>query len=41
MTSLGHDVASYNADPLPGKESFKEHVMGGILSVIGVEPFCQ
>ncbi len=41
VTSLGHDVANYSGDALPGKESFKEHVMGGILSVIGVEPFCQ
>lgn len=41
VTSLGHDVANYTSDPLPGKESFKEHVMGGILSVIGAAPFCQ
>jgi len=41
VTSLGHDVANYTTAPLPGKDSFKEHVMGGILSVIGVEPFCQ
>ncbi len=41
VTSLGHDVANYTADPLPGKESFKQHVMGGILSAIGARPFCQ
>jgi type 1 glutamine amidotransferase len=41
VTSLGHDVADYSAAPLPGKASFKEHVMGGILSVIGAEPFCR
>jgi type 1 glutamine amidotransferase len=41
VTSLGHDVADYGDGPLPGKESFKEHVMGGILSVIGAEPFCR
>ncbi len=41
VTSLGHDVANYSDAPLPGKENFKEHVMGGILSVIGAEPFCS
>jgi len=41
VTSLGHDVANYTDAPLPGKESFKEHVMGGIRSVIGAEPFCR
>jgi hypothetical protein len=41
VTSLGHDVANYTDASLPGKDSFKEHVMGGILSVIGAEPFCQ
>jgi type 1 glutamine amidotransferase len=41
VTSLGHDVADYSDAPLPGKESFKAHVMGGIRSVIGAEPFCR
>jgi hypothetical protein len=41
VTSLGHDVANYTSAPLPGKESFKEHVMGGILGAIGAAPFCQ
>jgi type 1 glutamine amidotransferase len=41
VTSLGHDPANYTDAPLPGKESFKAHVMGGILSAIGVEPFCR
>jgi uncharacterized protein len=40
VTSLGHDTASYSGAPLPGAEHFKAHVMGGILSVIGAEPFC-
>jgi len=39
VTSLGHDVANYNG-AMPGVEQFKRHVMGGILSVIGAEPFC-
>jgi type 1 glutamine amidotransferase len=41
VTSLGHDPAEYTDDPLPGKEDFKAHVMGGILSVIGAQPFCR
>ena len=41
VTSLGHDVANYTDAPLPGKENFKEHVIGGILSVIGAAPFCR
>lgn len=41
VTSLGHDPANYTAAPLPGKESFKAHVMGGILSAIGAAPFCR
>jgi type 1 glutamine amidotransferase len=41
VTSLGHDPANYTDAPLPGKDSFKEHVMGGILSAIGVTPFCR
>ncbi|MFU8851782.1 ThuA domain-containing protein [Micromonospora sp. SL1-18] len=41
VTSLGHDVAAWNDDPLTGKEYFKEHVVNGILSTMGVKPFCQ
>jgi len=41
VTSLGHDVADYTDAPLPGKESFKAHVIGGIRSVIGATPFCR
>jgi uncharacterized protein len=40
VTSLGHDVANFSDAPLPGKENFKAHVMGGIRSVIGADPFC-
>jgi type 1 glutamine amidotransferase len=40
VTSLGHDVANYSDASLPGKEHFKAHVLGGILSVIGAAPFC-
>jgi type 1 glutamine amidotransferase len=41
VTSLGHDAANYTGAPLPGKEHFKAHVMGGIASAIGAEPFCR
>lgn len=41
VTSLGHDVANYTDAALPGKDAFKEHVMGGVLSAIGAAPFCQ
>jgi type 1 glutamine amidotransferase len=41
VTSLGHDPANYTEAALPGKASFKAHVMGGILSVIGATPFCR
>jgi type 1 glutamine amidotransferase len=41
VTSLGHDVNDWGDGPLPGKEFFKAHVMGGILSAIGAAPFCQ
>lgn len=40
VTSLGHDTANYSDTPLAGKEHFKAHVMGGILSVTGAKPFC-
>jgi len=42
VTSLGHDSLNYTeTGTLPGKASFKEHVLGGILSVIGAAPFCR
>jgi type 1 glutamine amidotransferase len=41
VTSLGHDVANYTDAPVPGEQSFKEHVLGGIRSAIGAEPFCR
>lgn len=42
ITSLGHDPAAWTEDStLPGAESFEAHVVGGIRSVMGAEPFCQ
>jgi uncharacterized protein len=40
VTSLGHNSGHWNGT-LDGHEYFKEHTVKGILSVIGLEPFCQ
>ncbi len=40
VTSLGHNSGHWTGD-LDGADYFKEHVVKGILSVIGEEPFCQ
>ena len=42
VTSLGHDPAAWTEDStLEGAESFKTHVVGGILSAAGAQPFCR
>ena len=41
LTTLGHDVKAWTAEPLQGDVEFKEHVVNGILSAMGVEEFCQ
>jgi hypothetical protein len=41
ITSLGHDDANFTGAEMPGEESFREHVVGGVLSAAGVEPFCR
>jgi uncharacterized protein len=41
LTTLGHDVKAWTAEPLAGDAEFKEHVVNGILSAMGVEEFCQ
>jgi hypothetical protein len=41
LTTLGHDVAAWNDEPLPGDDLFKEHVVQGLLSAMGVQPFCR
>ncbi|MCR2816427.1 ThuA domain-containing protein, partial [Microbacterium jiangjiandongii] len=40
LTTLGHDVAAWTDAPLPGDEFFKQHVLAGIESTMGVSPFC-
>ncbi len=40
LTTLGHDVAAWTDAPLAGDEFFKEHVMNGLESTMGVKPFC-
>lgn len=41
LTTLGHDNAAWSPEPLEGDEQFKQHIIGGVLSAIGAEPFCQ
>ena len=41
LTTLGHDVAAWTDAPLAGDAYFKEHVVNGLLSTMGIEPFCQ
>ncbi|MFC8797654.1 ThuA domain-containing protein [Promicromonospora sp. NPDC057138] len=42
VTSLGHDPEAWTEDStLVGAESFKTHVVGGILSAAGARPFCR
>ncbi|PUB20321.1 hypothetical protein C8K30_11664 [Promicromonospora sp. AC04] len=42
VTSLGHDPAAWTEDStLAGAGSFKTHVVGGILSAAGAQPFCR
>ncbi|MET0735406.1 MAG: ThuA domain-containing protein [Microbacterium sp.] len=40
LTTLGHDQAAWTAVPLEGDEFFKQHVMEGLESVMGIKPFC-
>lgn len=50
LTTLGHDVADWSDDPMIDDDGqpiagaddfFEEHVMAGIESVVGLEPFCR
>ncbi|WP_369372276.1 ThuA domain-containing protein [Promicromonospora sp. Populi] len=42
ITSLGHDPAAWTEDStLEGAGSFETHVVGGILSAAGAQPFCR
>ena len=43
LTTLGHDAGDFADDDakFPGALAFQAMVLGGIRSVMGVEPFCQ
>lgn len=41
LTTLGHDPATWRDAEFEGGEYFKDHVVNGVLSAIGKEPFCQ
>ena len=43
LTTLGHDAGDFSADDaqFPGAKAFQALVVGGVKSVMGVEPFCQ
>lgn len=42
MTTMGHDGNLLGADPkVPGAVQFQKMLIGGIKSVMGLEPFCQ
>ncbi|MFE5407558.1 ThuA domain-containing protein [Microbacterium sp. NPDC056569] len=40
LTTLGHDAAAWTSAPLAGDEFFKQHVMEGLESAMGIKPFC-
>lgn len=42
VTTLGHDAADWTYDgSFPGAREFQAMLLGGIKSVMGLEPFCQ
>jgi uncharacterized protein len=42
LTTLGHDTTAYqDGSSLPGQAQFKQLVVQGIKSVMGLTPFCQ
>jgi len=43
LTTLGHDAGDFAADDktFAGAQEFQHLIVGGIKSVMGVEPFCQ
>jgi len=40
LTTLGHDAAAWTDAPLAGDDLFKQHVMEGLESAMGIKPFC-
>lgn len=41
VTSLGHEVPLWQESSDPQAVSFKKHVVGGVLSAMGEQPFCR
>ncbi|MEE6282432.1 ThuA domain-containing protein [Georgenia sunbinii] len=41
LTTLGHDVALWTEAPLVGGAEIKEHIVQGVLSAAGEQPFCR
>jgi len=41
VTTLGHDVGIWTDPDFPGAGEFRAMLLGGIKSVMGLEPFCQ
>ena len=42
LTTLGHDgLAFTDGSGFPGQAQFKKLIVGGILSAMGNQPFCQ
>ena len=41
LTTLGHDVKAWTDESLRGDTEFREHVVQGTLSAMGVEKFCR
>ena len=40
LTTLGHDAAAWTDAPLPGDDLFKQHVVEGLESAMGIKQFC-
>jgi hypothetical protein len=41
VTTLGHSVEAWTDAPTTGDTYFLQHVLGGIGSAMGREPFCR
>jgi type 1 glutamine amidotransferase len=41
VTTLGHDVKAWTDEPLEGDQYFRQHLLGGIKSALGMAPFCR
>ncbi|GAB3426832.1 ThuA domain-containing protein [Flindersiella endophytica] len=41
VTTLGHDVKAWTGEPLEGDQYFRQHLLGGIKSALGMAPFCR